>query len=100
MLTKSFDVWTRSLIDRLYNATRRGNDITRTIALNGALTPLNSESAVYVTVINTTGANLNIAINGGPAIVIPDKAGLTIDVIDTGAISVSGSSTLSYIVSK
>ena len=100
MLTKSFEVWTRSLIERLYNAVRRGNDITRSVALTGTLTPLTSESAVYVTVINTTGANLNIAINGGPAIVIPDKAGLTIDVIDTGAISVSGSSTLSYIVSK
>jgi len=49
MLTKSFEVWTRSLIERLYNAVRRGNDITRTVALSGALTPLISESAVYVT---------------------------------------------------
>jgi len=100
MLTKSFEVWTRSLIERLYNAVRRGNDITRTVALSGALTPLNSESAVYVTVVNTTGADVNISINGGASIVIPDKAGLTIDVVDTGAISVSGSNTLSYIVSK
>lgn len=100
MLTKSFEVWTRSLIERLYNAVRRGNDITRTVALSGTLTPLNSESAVYVTVVNTTGADVNISINGGASIVIPDKAGLTIDVVDTGAISVSGSNTLSYIVSK
>lgn len=100
MLTKSFEVWTRSLIERLYNAVRRGNDITRTVTLSGALTPLNSESAVYVTIVNTTGADVNISTNGGASIVIPDKAGLTIDVVDTGAISVSGTSTLSYIVSK
>ena len=100
MLTKSFEVWTRSLIERLYNAVRRGNDITRTVALSGTLTSLNSESAVYVTVVITTGADVNISINGGASIVIPDKAGLTIDVVDTAAISVSGSNTLSYIVSK
>ena len=100
MLTKSFEVWTRSLIERLYNAVRRGNDITRTVALSGTLTPLTSESAVYVTIINTTGSNVNLSVNGGASIIIPDKAGLTIDVVDTGAISVSGSNTLSYIVSK
>jgi hypothetical protein len=59
-----------------------------------------SESAVYVTIINTTGADVNVSINGGASIVIPDKAGLTIDVIDPAAISVSGTNTLSYIVSK
>jgi hypothetical protein len=100
MLTKSFEVWTRSLIERLYNAVRRGNDITRTVVLTGALTPLNSESAVYVTIINTTGANVNVSTNGGASIVIPDKAGLTIDVVDPGTISVSGTNTLSYVVSK
>jgi hypothetical protein len=100
MLTKSFEVWTRSLIERLYNAVRRGNDITRTVALTGTLTPLNSESAVYVTIINTTGVNLNVSTNGGASIVIPDKAGLTIDVVDPGTISVSGTGTLSYVVSK
>ena len=100
MLTKSFEVWTRSLIERLYNAVRRGNDITRTVVLTGALTPLNSESAVYVTIINTTGADVNVSTNGGASIVIPDKAGLTIDVVDPGTISVSGTGTLSYVVSK
>jgi hypothetical protein len=59
-----------------------------------------SESAVYVTIINTTGADVNVSINGGASIVIPDKSGLTIDVIDPAAISVSGTNTLSYIVSK
>ena len=100
MLTKSFEVWTRSLIERLYNAVRRGNDITRTVVLSGTLSPLTSESAVYVTIINTTGVNANISINGGASIVIPDKSGLTIDVVDPNTISVSGTGTLSYIVSK
>ena len=100
MLTKSFEVWTRSLIERLYNAVRRGNDITRSVALTGTLTPLTSESAVYVTLINTTGSNVNLSINGGASIVIPDKSGFTIDVVDPITISVSGSGTLSYIVSK
>jgi hypothetical protein len=59
-----------------------------------------SESAVYVTIINTTGADVNVSTNGGAAIVIPDKAGLTIDVVDPGSISVSGTGTLSYVVSK
>ena len=100
MLTKSFEVWTRSLIERLYNAVRRGNDITRSVVLSGALTPLTSESAVYVTIINTTGSNVNLSINGGASIIIPDKAGVTIDTVDHDSISVSGAGTLSYIVSK
>jgi hypothetical protein len=100
MLTKSFEVWTRSLIERLYNAVRRGNDITRTVVLSGALTPLVSESAVYVTIINTTGSNVNLSVNGGASIIIPDKAGITVDTIDPASISVSGTGTLSYIVSK
>lgn len=100
MLTKSFEVWTRSLIERLYDAVRRGNDITRSVVLTGTLTPLNAEKAVYVTLLNTTGADLNISINGGASIIIPDKAGLTIDVVDPNTISVSGTGTLSYIVSK
>ena len=100
MLTKSFEVWTRSLIERLYNAVRRGNDITRSVALTGTLTPLTSESVVYVTIINTTGADVNMSINGGASIVIPDKSGITLDTVDPGTISVSGTGTLSYIVSK
>ena len=100
MLTKSFEVWTRSLIERLYNAVRRGNDITRSVALTGTLTPLTSESAVYVTIINTTGSNVNLSLNGGASIVIPDKSGITLDTVDPGTISVSGTGTLSYIVSK
>ena len=100
MLTKSFEVWTRSLIERLYNAVRRGNDISRSVVLTGALTPLTSESAVYVTLLNTTGADVNVSVNAGASIVIPDKSGFTIDVIDPGTISVSGTGTLSYIVSK
>jgi len=100
MLTKSFEVWTRSLIERLYNAVRRGNDISRTVLLTGVLTPLATESAVYVTIINTTGANLNLSIYGGSTIILPDKAGLTVDTIDPASISVSGTGTLSYIVSK
>ncbi len=100
MLTKSFEVWTRSLIERLYNAVRRGNDITRSVVLTGTLTPLTSESAVYVTIINTTGSNVNLSINGGASIIIPDKAGVTIDTVDPASISVSGAGTLSYIVSK
>ena len=100
MLTKSFEVWTRSLIERLYNAVRRGNDITRSVALTGTLTPLSSESAVYVTIINTTGADVNMSLNGGASIVIPDKSGITLDTVDPGTISVSGTGTLSYIVSK
>lgn len=100
MLTKSFEVWTRSLIERLYNAVRRGNDITRSVVLTGTLTPLTSESAVYVTIINTTGANVNMSINGGASIVIPDKSGITLDTVDPNTISVSGTGTLSYIVSK
>jgi hypothetical protein len=100
MLTKSFEVWTRSLIERLYNAVRRGNDITRSVTLTGTLTPLTSESAVYVTLLNTTGANANVSINGGASIVIPDKSGITLDTVDPGTISVSGTGTLSYIVSK
>ena len=100
MLTKSFEVWTRSLIERLYNAVRRGNDITRSVVLTGTLTPLTSESAVYVTIINTTGSNVNLSINGGASIIIPDKAGITVDKVDPITISVSGAGTLSYIVSK
>ena len=100
MLTKSFEVWTRSLIERLYNAVRRGNDITRSVALTGTLTPLTSESAVYVTIINTTGADVNMSINSGASIVIPDKSGITLDTVDPGTISVSVTGTLSYIVSK
>jgi len=100
MLTKSFEVWTRSLIERLYNAVRRGNDITRSVVLSGALTPLVSESAVYVTIINTTGSNVNLSVNGGASIIIPDKAGITVDTIDPASISVSGVGTLSYVVSK
>jgi len=100
MLTKSFEVWTRSLIERLYNAVRRGNDISRSVVLTGTLTPLNSESAVYVTIINTTGSNVNVSVNGGASIIIPDKAGITVDTIDPASISVSGAGTLSYVVSK
>ncbi len=100
MLTKSFEVWTRSLIERLYNAVRRGNDITRSVILTGSLTPLVSESAVYVTIINTTGSNVNLSVNGGASIIIPDKAGITVDTIDPASISVSGAGTLSYVVSK
>jgi len=43
---------------------------------------------------------VNVSVNGGASIVIPDKSGFTIDVIDPATISVSGSGTLSYIVSK
>lgn len=100
MLTKSFDVWTRSLIERLYDAVRRGNDITRTVELTASLTPLNSEKAVYVTLFNTTGGPIDITINSGDSISIPTSFAITIDVVNTGVISVTGSGTLSYIVSK
>lgn len=100
MLTKSFEVWTRSLIERLYNAVRRGNDISRTVVLGGVLTPLASESAVYVTIINTTGGSINLSIDGGDSIMLPDRAGITVDTVDPATISVSGAGTLSYIVSK
>ena len=100
MLTKSFEVWTRSLIERLYDAVRRGNDISRNVVLTGSLVPLTSEKCVYVTIINTTGSTLTLSINGGASITIPDKAGITIDTVDPASISVSGTGTLSYVVSK
>jgi hypothetical protein len=104
MLTKSFEVWTRSLIQSLYNAIRRGNDVTRIAALNLVSTALPSEKCVYVTIINTTGSNVSIVVNAtanaGVPISLPDKTGITIDVVDTSVIEVSGVGNLSYIVSK
>lgn len=104
MLTKSFEVWTRSLIQSLYNAIRRGNDVTRIVALNQASTPLPSEKCVYVTILNTTGADVyidvNATANAGVPITLPDQSGITIDVVTTDVIGVSGSGNLSYIVSK
>ncbi len=96
----SLDSWTFSLIERLYNAIRRGNDISRNVTLTGTLTPLNTEKCVNVTIINTTGGNVSVSINNTDVDTIPDKSGVTIDVVQTSNISVSGSGTLSYIVSK
>lgn len=104
MLTKSFEVWTRSLIESLYNAIRRGNDVTRSVALTPVSTPLPSEKCVYVTIVNTTGGDVFIDVNSatlaGVPITLPDKAGITIDTVNTGTIGVSGTGNLSYIVSK
>lgn len=97
---KNSQSWTTSVIERLYNAVRRGQDVSRNISLTGALTPLFSEKCVSVTIINTTGADVTFTANNTAPITLPDKSGVTVDVNTTDQISVAGSNTLSYIVSK
>lgn len=97
---KNSQSWTTSVIERLYNAVRRGQDVSRNISLNGALTPLVGEKCVSVTIINTTGADVTFTVNNTAPVTLLDKSGVTLDVNTTDQISVAGSSTLSYIVSK
>ena len=97
---KNSQSWSSSLIERLYNAIRRGQDVSRSIALNGALTPLFAEKCVYVTIINTTGEDMTFSVNNTVPVTLPDKSGITLDVNNTEQISGAGTNTLSYIVSK
>lgn len=97
---KNSQSWTTSLIEKLYNAIRRGQDVSRNITLTGALTPLTAEKCVSVTIINTTGADVTFTVNNTAQVTLLDKSGVTLDVNNTNQISVAGSSTLSYIVSK
>jgi len=97
---KNSQSWTTSVIDKVYNAIRRGEDLSRNIVLNGALTPLVSEKCVYVTIINTTGGDITFSVNNTVPVTLPDKSGITLDVNTTEQISVAGTGTLSYIVSK
>jgi hypothetical protein len=97
---KNSQSWSTSVIERLYNAIRRGRDVSRNVVLNGALTPLFSEKCVSVTLINTTGEDMSFSVNNTASITLPDKTGVTLDVDTTDQISVAGLNTLSYIVSK
>jgi len=96
----SLESWTLSLIERMYNAIRRGNDISRNVTLTGSLTALTAEKCAYTTIINTTGADVTFSVNNTAPVTLPNKSGVTIDVVQTSDISVSGSGTLAYIVSK
>lgn len=96
----AISTWTQSLAHSLYEAIRRGKDISRNVVLTPTLTPLFAEKCVYVTIINTTGDNIEVSINNTQSVTLPNKAGITIDVIRTEEISVSGTGTLDYVVSK
>jgi len=97
---KNSQSWSASLIEKLYNAIRRGQDVSRNVALNGALTPLFAEKCVSVTIINTTGADMTFTVNNTAPVTLLDKSGVSLDVNNTEQISVAGTNTLSYIVSK
>lgn len=100
MPLSSSNSFLKSLFQNLQNTVRRGKDVSRNVVLNGALIPLTEENCISVTVINTTGSDLNVSVNNTVPVIIPDKAGVTLDVENTSEVSVSGSGTLSYIVSK
>lgn len=75
-------------------------DYSRTVTLSGSLTALASEECKEVTLINYTGADLNISVKLGATIVIPDKAGITLSVLNANEVRVSGTGVLSYVISK
>ena len=76
-------------------------DISRAVTLTGTLTPLVSEQCQTVTLINSTTSSIFASINSGSVITIPASAGYTFNsAFNTNEISVSGSGTVGYIVSK
>jgi len=79
---------------------RRGSDKSFNVTLSGALIPLPAEASLSVTLVNTTGNDVSVSINNTVPITLPDKAGVTLEVVNANEISVSGSGTLSYIVSR
>jgi len=96
----STDIFLQSLFQRLQEFLRRGSDISRNVTLTGALIPLSAEKCIGVTIINTTGANVFFSVNNTASVTLLDKAGVSLDVSNTEQVSVSGTGTLSYIVSK
>lgn len=96
----STDIFLQSLFQRLQEFLRRGSDISRNVTLTGALIPLPAEKCIQVTIINTTGSDIYFSANNTESIILADKGGVTLDVSNTEQISVSGTGTLSYIVSK
>jgi hypothetical protein len=96
----STDIFLQSLFQRLQEFLRRGSDISRNVTLTGALIPLNAEKSICVTLINTTGGDVYFSVNNTTSITLPDKTGVTLDVNKAEQIAVSGTGTLTYIVSK
>lgn len=77
-------------------------DRSRSFTLTGSAIALPNESCKTVTILNTTGANLVITINGGDNITIPNNVGIEISVTNTNLVRVNGtlSAALSYIISE
>ncbi len=77
-------------------------DRSRSFTLTGSAIALPNESCKVVTLLNTTGANLVITINGGDNITIPNNVGIEISVTNTNLVRVNGtlSAALSYIISE
>lgn len=76
-------------------------DISRNVTLTGTLTSLPNEKCQVVTLINSTTASIFAAINNGGIIAIPANGGYTFNsAFNTNEISVSGSGTVGYVVSK
>jgi hypothetical protein len=96
----STDIFLQSLFQRLQEFLRRGFDISRNVTLTGALIPLPAEKCIGLTMVNTTGADVLFSVTNTTSITLPDKTGITIDTNNTSEVSVSGTGTLSYIVSK
>lgn len=100
MPLSSSNSFLKSLFQNLQNTVRRGKDVSRNVTLTGALIPLPAENSISVTLVNTTGEDLSVGINNTAPVIIPDKAGVTLEVESTAEVSVAGTGTLSYIVSK
>lgn len=88
----------RDIQERVWPQTDR----SRSVTLTGSALTLPNESCKTVTIINTTGANVILTINGGNNITLPTSTGLEISVTNTNLITANGtlSAALSYIISE
>lgn len=77
-----------------------GTEVSGKITLSGSLTALDTNNpprkCTSVTLVNTTGGAVTVAVGGGASYDIPDGAGQTFYVTDLGKVKVSGSGDLGY----
>lgn len=86
--------------------TAPASDVSRSVVLTGSLVSLPLELCKYVTLMNTTGSSVSFQVNSptsgtsAATISLPTGSGVTIETCETDNVKVSGSGTLSYIVSQ
>jgi hypothetical protein len=76
-------------------------DISRTVTLTATMSNLPNEACQVLTLINSLADPLFFNVNSGSVITLPIETGYTVNSVNNAnLVSVSGSGTLGYIVSK